>query len=332
MSRYARQIALPSVGADGQARLAKARVLVVGAGGLGCPVLQYLAGAGVGQLTIVDPDVVNATNLHRQTLYTEQQIGCAKAVAASARIQALNSACVTSPRSETLTPANAPGLIGDADIVLDCADSFAVSYTLSDSCLAQGVPLISASALGFAGYVGGFCAAAPSLRAVFPDLPAQAQTCATAGVMGPVVGALGAMQAQMALSVLLALDPSPLGQLLQIDMGNLRQSSFRFDDAPEPEGILPFIALDALDHGDVVFELRGLEEAPDPATPTAARKQVGDFDNPSFAPDLGQRAVLVCRSGLRAWQAGRKLRSRWPGEIALIAAGDPYPLNAKDDL
>ena len=320
MTRYARQQILPEIGADGQAALAAASALVVGAGGLGCPALQYLVGAGVGKITVVDDDVVSLSNLHRQILFREDEVGFGKAGATVKTLQALNSDVFLTAVNEPLTPSNVEALIKGQNVVLDCADSFAASYILSDACLAANVPLISASALGLTGYVGGFCGGTPSLRAVFPDLPMQAATCATAGVMGPVVGTIGAMQAQMALAVLLELQPSPQGQLVTMDMTTYRSGGFRFDDAPEPDTTLGFITAQDIQENDFVVELRG--EAPTPVTPNARRHDVTDFSTLRPMPNKGQRAVLTCRSGLRAWQAARHLQGYWDGEISLIAMGD----------
>lgn len=323
MTRYSRQEILPEMGATGQARLSAAHVLVVGAGGLAAPALQYLVGAGVGRITLVDPDTVCLSNLHRQTLFREDQLGEPKAQAAADALTTLNSDVAVTALPVALTPSNATALVADASLVLDCADSFAASYILSDTCLAQNAPLITASVLGFTGYVGGFCGTAPSLRAVFPDLPDRAASCDTAGVMGPVVGTLGAMQAQMALSVLLGMDPSPLGQLITVDLRRFRTSGFRFDGAPEPDDMLSFIAPDTITATDYVVDLRGVAEAPMTVTPTATRLTVADFTTARPAPTAGQRAVLTCRSGLRAWQAARALQGYWNGDISLIAMGDP---------
>ncbi len=317
MSRYARQMILPEVGPEGQNRLALARVLVVGAGGLGVPALQYLAGAGIGQITLIDPDLVEETNLHRQPMYRMKDIGQPKVQAAMQAVARLNPEVQVTALVDRLTPANAPALVADADIVLDCADSYAASYTLSDACLQADVPLISASALGMQGYVGGFCGGAPSLRALFPDPPDSGQTCATAGVLGPVVGMLGCMQAQMALSVLLELQPSPLGQFIRLDAG-LRLTQFRFDTAPESGGPR-FIAREDLRAGDLVIDLRPETEAPRKATPDALR--MPEYGTTGPLPDDGQRAVLACRSGLRAWRAADRLAHRWNGEITLLALG-----------
>lgn len=323
MTRYARQMMLPEIGEAGQNAIRTARVLVVGAGGLAAPALQYLVGAGVGRITLVDADVVSLSNLHRQTLFREDDIGQPKVAAAANRLRALNADCDIMCVEATLTPANAAALVADCTIVLDCADSFAVSYILSDICRDTSTALISASVLGQSGYVAGFCGTAPSLRAVFPDLPDRAATCATAGVMGPVVGMIGAAQAQMALNILTRQTPSPLGQLISFDMQTYRSSNFRFDSAPEPEVDLAFIAQEALLDTDFVVELRDVSEAQTPVTATAQRMSVAQFTTQKIRPDSGQRAVFTCRSGLRAWQAATHLRSYWAGNISLIAMGDP---------
>jgi molybdopterin/thiamine biosynthesis adenylyltransferase len=322
MSRYIRQMVLPEVDAEGQELIEAAHVLVVGAGGLGVPVLQYLAGAGIGRITLIDPDSVDETNLHRQPLYRMKDVGQPKVRAAAQAIARLNPEVMVDALIDRLTPANAPALVAAADVVLDCADSYAASYTLSDVCLAAGKPLISASALGMAGYVGGFCGdpgkgGAPSLRALFPDPPDSGQTCATAGVLGPVVGMLGCLQAQMALAVILGLTPSPLGQFTRFEAGRFTQ--FRFDGAPETSGPR-FIAAEDIRPGDMVIDLRPKDEAPRKAAPGALRMPGYGATGP--LPANGQRVVLACRSGLRSWRAADALARRWDGEITLLALGD----------
>jgi molybdopterin/thiamine biosynthesis adenylyltransferase len=318
MSRYARQIALPEFGAAGQDRLAAAHVLIVGAGGLTAPVLQYLVGAGVGRITLMDGDRVALSNLHRQTLFRMADIGHPKAQAAAAHMAALNPDCTISAVLEPLTPLNAPARVAAADLVLDCADSFAASYVLSDTCLAEGTPLISASVVGTSGYVGGFCGGAPSLRAVFPDLPDRLGSCDADGVMGPSVGVIGSLQAQMALAVLAGIEPVPLGQLVSFDALGHRFGGFRFDGAPEPEGGFAFIVPAQITETDWLVDLRAEGES-GPALPGATRHGVPEFD--TLHPQ-GTRAVLACRSGLRSWQAAARLSAHWDGEIALIALGD----------
>ncbi|HSG56520.1 MAG TPA: HesA/MoeB/ThiF family protein [Paracoccaceae bacterium] len=314
MTRYARQVILPQVGAEGQARLAAAHVLIVGAGGLGVPVLQYLCGAGLGRITLVDGDRIAAHNLHRQPLYRMDQVGQFKAGAAATAMAALNPEVTVNAVTAWLDPANAPALVARADLVLDCADTFAASLTLSDACMDAGKPLIAASALGLSGYAGGFCGPAPSLRALFPDLPDRGATCDTAGVMGPVVATIGAIQAQMALSSLLDLSPSPLGQLISFDAARWRFGGFRFDTAPEPAYSLRFIAPAQIAADDLIIDLRTEEPAPFRADALHLGTDQG------YTPPPGtSRVILACRTGLRAHHAGLALQSRWPGKIALLA-------------
>ena len=318
MTRYARQTILPEVGDEGQNRLVEARVLVVGAGGLAAPVLPLLAGAGVGHITIVDGDTVDLSNLHRQTLFTEADCGQPKAQIAAQRCKALNGEINVIALKQSLNPTNVSALVTDHNVVLDCADSYAASYVLSDTCKAQSTPLISASVLGLGGYVGGFCGGAPSLRAVFPDAPDSGASCATAGVLGPVVSVIGAMQAQMALAVILGLAPSPLGQMVQYDARTLRSTSFRFDDAREPDHGFAFVAPDQLDPQDIIIDLRDTTEAPTPAHPQAQRIAPGAVAD-TLKPQ-NTRLVLCCASGLRAWREAETLSPNWPGEIVLVAA------------
>ncbi|MTH99946.1 ThiF family adenylyltransferase [Roseibium sp. RKSG952] len=317
MTRYSRQMILPEVGDDGQKRLSRSRVLVIGAGGLAAPALPLLAGAGVGHLTVMDGDVVEQSNLHRQTLFTEKDCGRSKAEVAAQRCRELNREIEISDLNQSLTSENVANLVSKHDLVLDCADSYAASYTLSDSCLELRKPLISASVLGLSGYVGGFCGRAPSLRAVFPEAPDSGASCATAGVLGPVVAMLGSLQAQMALSVILGLEPSPLGHLVQFDARTFHSTGFRFDQAPEPAQAFRFVSASQLSEADVIVELRDAAEAPEFIHPSAKRTTPEDLIS---EPNKEKRLALCCTTGLRAWRAAERIQPDWPGEIVLVAA------------
>ncbi|XP_048205583.1 adenylyltransferase and sulfurtransferase MOCS3 [Perognathus longimembris pacificus] len=218
--RYSRQLVLPELGVRGQLRLAGASVLVVGCGGLGCPLAQYLAAAGVGRLGLVDYDVVEVSNLARQVLHGEALAGRAKAFSAAASLRRLNSAVECVPYVQALTPATALDLVRRYDVVADCSDNVPTRYLVNDACVLAGRPLVSASALRFEGqitvyhYDGG-----PCYRCVFPQ-PPPAETvtnCADGGVLGVVTGVLGCLQALEVLKIAAGLGPSYSGSLLLFD-------------------------------------------------------------------------------------------------------------------
>jgi sulfur-carrier protein adenylyltransferase/sulfurtransferase len=324
--RYGRQTILPEVGEAGQARLRDACVLVVGAGGLGSAVLQYLCAAGVGAAVIVDPDRVEESNLHRQPIYRMEDVGLLKAQAAREALLSLNPEVRVEAVCERLTPSNVAHLVGAADLVVDAADSFAATYVASDECLRTGKILVSASVLGLSGYVGAFCGGAPSYRAVFPEMPRQAGSCAQSGVLGTAVGVMGTLQAHTVLTLLLGLQPSALGRLITVDFRTLRFGGFSFAAAHEPsEGALPFISVDQVTESDIVIELRSLAEAPASVVATAIRMDVAALERAEaetesrFPPE--SRVVLCCRTGVRAWRAARVLQNRGHMNVALIALG-----------
>jgi molybdopterin/thiamine biosynthesis adenylyltransferase/rhodanese-related sulfurtransferase len=321
--RYSRQTVLPEVGTAGQARLRDACVLVIGAGGLGSAVLQYLAAAGVGRLTIVDHDRVEESNLHRQPIYRMGDVGLLKAEAARKTLLQANPQVRIDALCERLTPANAAHLIAAADLVVDAADSFAVTYVVSDECRRDNKALISASVLGLSGYVGAFCGGAPSYRAVFPEMPRQAGSCAQSGVLGTAVGVMGTLQAHMVLGLLLDLQPSALGQLVTVDFRTLRFGGFAFTTAQEPSGAgIPFISADQVANTDVVIDLRSLAEAPVSPFAAALRIDVDTVERAGkqFPPE--PRIVLCCRTGVRAWRAARALQRQGHQNVALIAFGE----------
>jgi sulfur-carrier protein adenylyltransferase/sulfurtransferase len=321
--RYGRQSVLREVGAAGQARLGRATVLVVGAGGLGCAVLQYLAAAGVGRLVIVDHDRIEESNLHRQPLYRMSDLGRLKAQAAQAALQELNPAVRLEAVTERLTSLNAAPLVGAAEVVVDAADAFAVSYLLSDACLRAGKPLVSASVLALQGYVGAFCAGAPSYRAVFPELPRHAGSCAESGVLGTAVGVIGTLQAHLTLALLLEWQPSVLGRLISIDFRTLHVGGFSFAAAAEPAGVpLTFIAPSEVGAEDIVIDVRSLTEAPVSPFRGALRLGVESIEKAERRFPHQTRIVLCCRTGVRAWRAARALQSQGHANVALIALGE----------
>jgi molybdopterin/thiamine biosynthesis adenylyltransferase/rhodanese-related sulfurtransferase len=321
--RYSRQTILPEIGAAGQALLRDASVLVIGAGGLGSAVLQYLTAAGVGHLTIVDHDHVEESNLHRQPIYGMGDVGSPKAQAAREHLMDANPEVRIEALCARLTPANVTHLVAADDLVVDAADSFAVTYVVSDECHRANKVLVSASVLGLAGYVGAFCGGAPSYRAVFPEMPRQAGTCAQSGVLGTAVGVMGTLQAHIVLALLLGLQPSALGRLVTVDLRTLRFGGFSFAAAQEPSGAaLPFISADQVLETDIVIDLRSLTEAPTSTFAAALRIDVDAMARAETRFPPGPRVVLCCRTGVRAWRAARALQGRGHMNVALIAFGE----------
>jgi rhodanese-related sulfurtransferase len=274
-------------------------------------------------LAIVDQDRVEESNLHRQPIYRMSDIGLFKAQAARKALLDANPGLRIDAICERLTPANAARLVAAADVVVDAADSFAVTYVASDECHRMNKALVSASVLALSGYVGLFCGGAPSYRAVFPEMPPQAGTCAQSGVLGTAVGVMGTLQAHMVLGLLLGLQPSMLGQLVTLDFRTLRFGGFSFAAAQEPDGVvIPFIAADQIAHTDIVIDLRSLKEAPVSPFDAALRIEVDALEHADTTFPAERRIVLCCRTGVRAWRAARVLQRRGHENVALIAFGD----------
>jgi len=194
IERYARHLVLREVGGQGQQALKAARVLIVGAGGLGSPVALYLAAAGVGTLGLADADTVSLSNLQRQILYGDADVGRPKVEAARKRLAGLNPHVMVEIHPLMLTPVNAGQVIGAYDLVLDGTDNFASRFAVSDACLAHGKPLVSGAIGRWTGQVGVF-AGRPCYRCLVPEIPPEAETCAAVGVVGALAGVVGAMMA-----------------------------------------------------------------------------------------------------------------------------------------
>jgi adenylyltransferase/sulfurtransferase len=219
---YSRQTVLAGVGAEGQARLAASRVLVIGAGGLGAPALAYLAGAGVGTLGIVDPDRIEASNLHRQPLFAAADVGQWKVDVAARQLRALNPAVAVETVRGRLDAEAIDQVFATFDLVLECTDSIASKYLSSDAAVRSGTPIVFASIYQYEGQLHAYSPQgdSPCLRCLWPEPPdpAAVGTCVQGGVLGPVPGVLGAMQAMEALKRLLGLPGVLDGNLLLVNL------------------------------------------------------------------------------------------------------------------
>ncbi|MHB2167309.1 HesA/MoeB/ThiF family protein [Alsobacter sp. R-9] len=247
LERYARHLVLREVGGPGQQRLRRARVLCVGAGGLGAPLLQYLAAAGIGTLGIVDDDTVSLSNLQRQVLHGTPDVGRPKVDSAADAIARLNPHVAVERRALRLDAGNAAGLVADYDIVADGSDNFATRYAVADACLSVRRPLVTAALGPFDGSLttirgwergpdGRFN---PTYRCLFPEPPAPGSipACAEAGVLGALAGVLGAMMAMEVIREIVGFGEGLVGRLLMVDARSMRFETIEYArEAPDPPG------------------------------------------------------------------------------------------------
>jgi molybdopterin-synthase adenylyltransferase len=228
--RYNRQMILPEIGDVGQDKLKKAKVLVIGAGGLGCPILQYLSTAGVGTIGIVDFDVIEIHNLHRQILYTEDKVGQAKASTAKEVVEKLNPLIKILTFEEKLTIANASTIISGFDFVVDGSDNFSTRYLVNDTCVALEKSLVYGSILGFEGQLAVFNhQGSKNLRDLFPEPPnpKDVPNCSFNGVLGTLPGMIGTMMAHETLKLIMDL-PSLKNELILFNTINWSFTKLNF--------------------------------------------------------------------------------------------------------
>ena len=238
LHRYARHIILDEVGEEGQIKLLQSRVLVIGAGGLGSPVLMYLAAAGVGTLGVIDDDEVDITNLQRQIAHTTARVGTPKVDSAAETIAALNPEIRVNGYNERLTTANARAIIADYDLVADGSDNFPTRYLVNDACYLEKKPLVTAAMLRFEGQattLKAYEAGMPCYRCIFPSAPPPgiAPRCEEAGIFGALAGVVGTMQATEVLKELLGLGTGLAGRLLLYDAMDVMLRTVAIPKNPE---------------------------------------------------------------------------------------------------
>jgi sulfur-carrier protein adenylyltransferase/sulfurtransferase len=334
LSRYSRHLALHEIGVTGQTKLKAARVLVIGAGGLGSPSLLYLAAAGVGTIGIVDFDVVDISNLQRQLLFDTATVGEPKADAAARRLRALNPGIDVIAHRVELRASNVIGICANYDVVLDGTDRFGTRYLVNDACVILGLPLVSAAIHRFDGQaLTCIPGRGPCYRCLFPEPPADGPVpnCAQAGVLGVLPGVLGTIQATEAIKIITGIGEPLIGRLLTYDALEMRFDEFRFarrddcavcgpdpaistpQDAPEPcsvampEAIRRMSArqLQALldDASLVLVDVREQHEFEAGFLPGALNIPLAQLaDRLVELPPL-RTPVFVCRSGSRSLAA-----------------------------
>jgi len=236
VERYSRQMVLPELGPRGQQKLKESSVLVIGAGGLGTPASVYLAAAGVGRIGVVDEDVVEKSNLHRQTIYTEEDIGKLKAVVAAERLQSVNPHIKVEPHKVRLSSSNALDIMRDYDIVIDCTDNFPARYLINDACVLLGKPDVYASIFRFDGQASTFHSRkGPCYRCLFPEPPPpdNVQDCAVAGVLGVLPGIMGSIQAIESIKLMIGMGDPLFGRLLVFNATDMTFNELRFKKNPD---------------------------------------------------------------------------------------------------
>jgi molybdopterin-synthase adenylyltransferase len=235
--RYSRHILLDEIGVEGQQRLLAAHALVIGAGGLGSPVVLYLGTAGVGRITIVDHDSVDLTNLQRQIAHNLARVGTPKANSAQASIAAINPDVQVRPLIERADAARLDALVRDADVVLDCSDNFATRQAFNAACVAHRRPLVAGAAIGFDGQVSVYDTRrddAPCYACLFPpEATYEEVRCATMGVFAPLVGIIGTVQAAEALKLLAGIGTSLAGRLQMLDARSMEWNEVRLSRQPD---------------------------------------------------------------------------------------------------
>ncbi len=350
--RYGRHLSLPQVGVDGQRRLKNARVLLVGAGGLGSPAALYLAAAGVGHITIVDDDVVDASNLQRQVLHDTAAVGRPKTASARERLAALNPRVDVDALCIRFTAANARELVAAHDLVLDGSDNFATRYLVNDACVLERTPDVYASVVRFEGQASIFAAPdGPCYRCLFPvpPPPELVPNCADAGVFGVLPGLLGVIQATEAIKLLLGIGESLVGRLMLVDAlaMSMRAVPIRrdpdcpacgtratgqlaaidvacaADSAPPAAEITPRDLAARLDRGEdvVLIDVREPHEWNVARVARARLVPLGTLDAAMSSLDASRETFVICQSGMRSATAMRRLRDAGFANVVNVAGG-----------
>jgi len=358
ISRYARHLILPDVGVEGQKRLKAARVLLVGAGGLGSPVALYLAAAGVGHIGLVDFDVVDVTNLQRQILHGTKDIGRSKLASARDRIADINPFVELTTYDTALTSQNALGIIEQYDLVVDGTDNFPTRYLVNDACVMLGKPNVYGSIFRFEGQASVFSTGdGPCYRCLFPQPPppGMVPSCAEGGVLGVLPGLIGTIQATETIKLILGIGEPLVGRLLLVDAlgaqfrtvkvrknpacpacgtheittlidydefcGMKPEAGSRRPDDPMPE-ITPLELSERLRAGDVdLIDVREPHEWDIARIPGARLIPMGEFPGASSELDRDRDIVVQCRSGVRSGKVVRQLQAAGFTRVWNLAGG-----------
>lgn len=329
-ARYSKQVILPEFGSTGQEKLRVAKVLVIGAGGLGCPILQYLTAAGVGTIGVADGDSIQISNLQRQVLYTEKELGKSKAETAIRKLKELNPFVAFMLHNTFIDAGNVLEILKDYDVIIDGSDNFATRYLVNDACVIHNKPLVFGAIYKFEGHVSVFnFKGGPTYRCIFPEQPGpdEAPNCADIGVIATLPGIIGTIQANEAIKVITGIGEVLSGKLLVMDTLTMQTHSFSFslNEANKkitqisPTANLCAPVVTGIDYGRLremqqesmaqLIDVREVEEH--------AIDNIGGINIPlsSLASNLHlldqeDDIILYCSSGTRSSHAGRQLISQ----------------------
>ncbi len=319
MRRYDRQIKLKEVGPEGQKKLRNAKVLLVGVGGLGCPAAMYLAGAGVGKIGLMDHDKVDMSNLHRQVLFQESDVGRSKAVVAKERLEKQNSELQFEVYQEPLTIENAENIINQYDVVLDGTDNFETKYLINDACILANKPWVFASIYKNEGQLSVFnYEDGPSYRCVFPKSTRQNISCEATGVLGVLPGILGTLQAAEVLKIVLEAGEVLSGKLKLINMMRASEQTININKRPEEvdkilkNGIAPvYIDCDLKNKEQWYLDVREIFEQPKPKGKKVLSIPMSDLTSRYQEIPNNQEVFVFCQSGKRSKNAIEILKNEF---------------------
>jgi len=339
--RYNRQIILPEIGEVGQQKLLKSKVLVIGAGGLGAAVLPYLAAAGVGEIGIVDDDVIEISNLHRQVIYKSSAVGKYKADESKLMIAELNPLIKVNAISEKLSGKNAISLFEKYDIIVDATDNIEIKYLINDACLVTDKPMVYGSIFRFQGQVSVFnYQNGPTYRCLFPDENTQSLNCEDAGVIGISVGIIGMLQANEVIKMILGIGEVMSGKMLVYNILNNDQQKYDFEKNTtvvmdkeafeekykvvenQVEEISASAILNEIDNHEVLFlDVRNNDEVPKMNFKNGIQIPLMNLENEIKKLDKNQTIYVYCQSGIRSKIAVEFLQKKEFKNVKSIAGG-----------
>jgi sulfur-carrier protein adenylyltransferase/sulfurtransferase len=340
-ARYSKQIILPEIGSEGQQKITAGKVLVIGAGGLGCPILQYLAAAGVGTLGIADGDKVEISNLQRQVLYTQADIGKGKAATAAAKIAAINPHVKITVHETFIDTGNALEMLRDYDIIVDGSDNFATRYLVNDACVMLNKPMVSGAIYKFEGQVSVFnYNNGPTYRCIFPEPPeaGASPNCADIGVIATLPGIVGTLQANEVLKIITGIGTVLSGILLVLDTLHMSFHSFKFSlneankkittlfSSPQLCGTvksIDFNGLEMLMRKNEKVQLVDVREQEEHEVENIGGVNIplSIFASAFTVLDTARPVVLYCGSGVRSANAARQLLEKGFTDVTSLAGG-----------